>query len=99
MAVQKNDGLHRIEFQQWLFRKMMDCIASNVQRALADHAYWKYPMLILRRAWQSSGGRDPQCDWKGWWFLEQEFDQMESVLRHVFSTGFGVLPETQCPGS
>jgi hypothetical protein len=33
MAVQKNDGLHRIEFQQWLFRKMMDCIASNVQRA------------------------------------------------------------------
>jgi hypothetical protein len=83
MAVQKNDGLHRIE-----------CPAR-----LADQAYWKYPMLILRRAWQSSDGRDPQCDWKGWWFLEQEFDQMESVLRHVFSTGFGVLPETQCPGS
>ncbi len=81
MAVQKNDGLHRIEFQQWLLRKMKDCIASNVQRAWRTRCIGSIPC-------SSCGG-----------LLEREFDQLESVLRHVFSTGFGVLPETQCPGS
>ncbi len=87
------------EFQQWLFRKMKKCMASKNQRSPTDHEYWTYLMLILRRAWTSSRGRDPQCGWKGWSFTEQDFTRLERVMRHAFSTGFGVLPETRCPRS
>ena len=84
----------RREFTTWLFRKMKACIASNGGLALADDAYWTALMVILRQAWQTSGGRDPQCNWKGWWFLDKEFDRLESVLRDEFSRGFGVPPES-----
>jgi hypothetical protein len=87
------------EFQQWLFQKMKMCIASSDQRPLANHAYWTHLMAILRRAWQCDRGRVPQCNWKGWFFREHDFDRMELVMRHAFSTGFGVLPITRRPGS
>jgi hypothetical protein len=85
------------EFQQWLFKKMKTELQSVGTHYLTDNAYWTHIMKILRQGWESSDGRGPQCNWPGWFFKEEEFTQLQFVLRHAFSAGFGVLPQTQCP--